>query len=137
MSRHGVDTSRVCMRNSVNIFTGLNDIDILLDCFPHSGGTMLFDALWMGVPALTLAGRPPVGRIGATLMNNLNMPEWVAESQSDYISKACNFAKDFETLALLRSSMRERMQNSPLMDGAGFARAMEASFLEMFKKWAI
>ena len=57
LAEHGVDSGRVIMRKSDNIFEGLADIDILLDCFPHSGGTMLFDALWMGVPALTLARR--------------------------------------------------------------------------------
>ncbi len=136
MLRHGMDPGRVTMRNSANIFAGLNDIDILLDSFPHSGGTMLFDALWMGVPILTLAGRPPVGRIGTSLMINLGLPEWVAESQEEYIGKAGTLAKNAETLAQLRAGMRERMQNSPIMDGSGFARGVEAAYREMFEKWA-
>jgi len=132
MTRYGVDISRVIMRKSSNIFAGLNDIDILLDCFPHSGGTMLFDALWMGVPALTLASRPPVGRIGTSLMINLGLPEWVAYSEAEYIAKACGFAQTPQALAQLRTGMRERMRNSPVMDGAGFARGMEAAYREMW-----
>jgi len=136
MVRHGMDPGRVIMRNSANIFAGLNDMDILLDSFPHSGGTMLFDALWMGVPILTLASRPPVGRIGTTLMINLGLPEWVAESQEEYIGKACTLAQNTQALAQLRAGMRERMQNSPLMDGPGFARGVEAAYRVMFEKWA-
>ena len=135
MSRHGMDISRVIMRKSANISAGLNDIDITFDCFPHNGGTTLFDALWMGVPALTLAGRPPVGRIGASLMTNLGLPEWVAGSEEEYIAKACAFAQNSEVLVELRAGMRERMKNSPLMDGVGFARGVEAAYREMFEKW--
>ena len=132
---HGVDVSRVQMRCSDNIFSGLNDIDILLDCFPHSGGTMLFDALWMGVPALTLAGRPPVGLIGTSLMTNLGLPDWVATSEDDYVDKACAFAAKPATLAALRSGMRARMRASPVMDGAAFARGVEAAYREMYRTW--
>ncbi len=137
MARQGMNPEQVIMRNSANIFEGLNDFDILLDSFPHSGGTMLFDALWMGVPVLTLASRPPVGRIGTSLMTNLDLPEWVAESYDEYIAKACHFAQDYQALAQLRAGMRERMQRSPLMDGPGFARGVEAAFRTMFEQWAL
>lgn len=137
MFRHGMDPSRVIMRNSANIFEGLNDIDILLDSFPHSGGTMLFDALWMGVPVLTLASRPPVGRIGTSLMINLGLPEWVAETYEEYIDKAGVFANNPQTLAELRAGMRDRMRKSPLMDGIGFARGMEAAYRQMYEKWCL
>ncbi|MEI6150603.1 MAG: tetratricopeptide repeat protein, partial [bacterium] len=120
MRRHGMNPDQVTMRRSANIFAGLNDIDILLDSFPHSGGTMLFDALWMGVPALTLASRPPVGRIGTSLMINLGLPEWVAQTQEEYVAKAIALAQDVQALARLRAGMRQRMQHSPLMDGPGF-----------------
>ncbi len=136
MIRHGMNPDQVIMRKSANIFAGLNDIDILLDSFPHSGGTMLFDALWMGLPILTLASRPPVGRIGTSLMINLGLSEWVAESHEEYIDKATIFAQDVNTLEQLRAGMRDRMQSSPLMDGPGFARGVEAAYRDMFEKWA-
>ena len=135
LAEHGVDTERVIMRNSPKIFEGLNDIDILLDSFPHSGGTMLMDALWMGVPALTLASRPPVGRLGTGMLMNLGLPEWVAHTEAEYIDKACQFAGDGQTLTELRLGMRERMLGSPLMDGPGFARGVEAAYRTMFERW--
>ena len=135
LAKHGIDTSRVTMRKSENIFEGLGDIDILLDCFPHSGGTMLFDALWMGVPFVSLASRPPVGRIGTSLLKNLGLDEWVAQSEEEYIGKAVAFAGDVEALSELRVGMRSRMQASPLMDEAGFARGVEAAYRTMWAGW--
>ncbi|WIL20852.1 O-linked N-acetylglucosamine transferase, SPINDLY family protein [Geothrix sp.] len=133
--KHGVDTDRVTMRRSPKVFPGLNDIDILLDSFPHGGGTMLMDALWMGVPFVTLASRPPVGRLGLGMLMNLGLPEWVAATEAEYIDKACHFAGEALTLKDLRLGMRERMRNSPLMDGPGFARAFEAAYRTMFERW--
>ena len=135
MTAQGVDLNRVIMRNSDNIFSGLNDIDIMVDSFPHSGGTMLFDALWMGVPILTLASRPPLGRIGTTLMMNLGLPQWVAYSEEDYVDKAIRVVQNPNALANLRAGMRERMRSSPIMDGARFARGVEDAYRGMYEKW--
>jgi len=132
LQTHGVDTSRVQMRNSENIFEGLADVDILLDSFPHSGGTMLFDALWMGVPAVTLASERPVGRIGTSLMSNLGLSQWVAQSEQDYEDKAVAFAQNIPALEVLRSTLRSRMQGSPLMDERSFARDVEAAYQGMW-----
>ena len=123
------------MRNSSDIFKALHDFDILLDCFPHSGGTMLVDALWMGVPVLTLAARPPLGRIGTSFVSNIGLADWVAHSEQEYIDKACSFAADPQALAVLRAGMRERMLGSPLMDGVGFARGVEAAYRTMWERF--
>ncbi|MFZ1376579.1 MAG: tetratricopeptide repeat protein [Geothrix sp.] len=135
LSGLGLDTDRMIMRKSPKIFQGLNDIDILLDSFPHGGGTMLMDALWMGVPFVSLASRPPVGRLGLGMLMNLGLPEWVATTEAEYVEKACMFAGDHELLSALRLGMRERMRNSPLMDGPGFARAFESAYRFMFGAW--
>lgn len=135
LTSFGIDPGRVILRKSENIFEGLKDIDILLDCFPHSGGTMLLDALWMGVPAVTLASRPPVGRIGTGLMMNLGLPEWVASNTKDYIAKAVRFAKDKDRLIELRGGMRERMSASPLMNERGFVRGVETAYRTMWRRW--
>jgi predicted O-linked N-acetylglucosamine transferase (SPINDLY family) len=135
LQKHGVDTSRVVMRHSENIFEGLGDIDILLDSFPHSGGTMLFDAVWMGVPVITLASDRPVGRIGTSLMTNLGLSEWVASDEQEYEDKAVGFAQDTPSLFNLRTGMRERMQSSPVMDEASFAGDVEQAFKAMWQKW--
>lgn len=135
LARHGVDVARVEMRRSTNIFAGLNDIDILLDCFPHSGGTMLFDALWMGVPALTLTSRPPVGRIGTSLMMNLGLSEWVTRSETEYIERAVSHAQDIGKLSVIRAGMRDRMRHSSLMDEQGFARDYGQALRQMWQQW--
>ena len=135
MAHHGLGPQRVVMRNSSDIFKGLHDFDILLDCFPHSGGTMLVDAMWMGVPALTLAARPPLGRIGTTFMSNIGLAQWVANSEEDYIAKACAFAADTQALVALRAGMRERMLASRLMDGKGFARGVESAYRTMWERF--
>jgi len=135
LARHGLDVTRVVMRSSDNIFEALGDVDILLDSFPHSGGTMLFDAVWMGVPVLTLASRPPVGRIGTSLMRNLGLPEWVAQDEQDYENKAISMAQNVTYLANLRSEMRARMQASAVMDEIGFARDMEQAYRNMWQQW--
>ena len=135
MQAQGLDTERVDMRNSADIFKGLHDFDILLDCFPHSGGTMLLDALWMGVPALTMSCRPPLGRIGTTFMCNIDLPQWVAKDEAEYIDKACTFAVDVDGLTQLRAGMRERMLGSRLMDGKGFAQGVEAAYRIMWERF--
>ena len=135
MQRHGLDPQRVEMRHSSDIFKALHDFDILLDCFPHSGGTMLVDALWMGVPVLTLAARPPLGRIGTSFVSNIGLADWVAHSEQEYIDKACAFAADPQALAALRAGMRERMLRSPLMDGVGFARGVESAYRTMWERF--
>jgi len=132
---HGIDINRVTFRYSKNVFAALNEIDILLDSFPHSGGTMLFDAVWMGVPVITLASDRPVGRIGTSLMTNLGLPNWVAQDEQEYEDKAVSFAQDIPTLRLLRAGMRERMQSSPVMDEAAFARDVEHAFKTMWQTW--
>ena len=96
---------------------------------------MLFDALWMGVPAVTLASSRPVGRIGASLMSNLGLPNWVAQDDEEYEEKAVSFACDVSALSELRSTMRQRMQDSPVMDEDSFARDVEKAYQEMWQKW--
>ena len=135
MARNGLDPQRVVMRNSSDIFKALHGYDILLDCFPHSGGTMLVDALWMGVPVLTLAARPPLGRIGTSFVTSIGLPQWVAHSEEEYVDKACAFAADTSMLTSLRAGMRERMLASPLMDGAGFARGVESAYRTMWERY--
>lgn len=131
----GVDVSRVMLRYSKNVWHALNEVDIMLDSFPHSGGTMIMDSLWMGVPVLTMAARPPLGRIGATLMTNMGLESWVAESEQGYLEAALKFADEHKSLDALRRGMRTRLAASPLRDEVGFARAIEWAYLEMWRRW--
>ena len=98
---------------------------------------MLYNALWMGVPAITLASRPPVGRIGQSLMTNVGLADWVAFDEASYVSKAAGFAGDIDSLTRLRSGMRERMRASPVMDEQGFANDVENAYREMWEHWCV
>ncbi len=113
----------------------IRSIDIALDCFPHNSGTTLFELLYMGVPFVTLAGRPSVGRLGAAILEGVGHAELVAYSESEYVNKLVALAKDSETLQALRSNLRHELQASPLMDEAGFARHVETAYDAMFAHW--
>lgn len=113
----------------------MRGIDITLDCFPHNSGTTLFESLYMGVPYVTLAGRPSVGRLGASILQGAGHPEWVARSEDEYVAIAVGLAHDRTRLAALRSGLRQEMERSELMDEVGFTRALENSCLAMFGDW--
>jgi protein O-GlcNAc transferase len=114
----------------------LRGMDIGLDCFPHNSGTTLFESLFMGVPFITLAGRPSVGRLGGSILQGVGHPELIARSEDEYIDIAVALASDLPKLAALRAGLRAQMQASALMDEPGFARKVEAAYREMFSRWA-
>ena len=113
----------------------LRGIDIGLDCFPHNSGTTLFETLYMGIPYVTLAGRPSVGRLGSTILEGIGHPEWIAKTEEQYIEKTVALAADLTRLSALRAGLRAEMKASPLMDEAGFTRKVEAAYRGMFTKW--
>jgi len=112
-----------------------HQIDIALDTFPYAGGTTTCDALWMGVPVITLAGKTAVGRGGVSILSNLNLPEWIAESEDRYVQIATHLANDVPALSKLRSTLRQRMEQSVLMDAARFTRGMESAFRSAWLDW--
>ena len=79
--------------------------DIALDPFPFSGGTTTCDALWMGVPVVTLKGRTAVGRAGPSILSNVGMGEWVAGTKEEYVKIAKDMAEDLPGLAMLRAGL--------------------------------
>ena len=110
-------------------------VDIALDTFPYHGTATTCEALWMGVPVVTLAGRTHTSRVGASLLTNVGMPELIATSADDYIRIAALLASDVQRLSGLRSNLRERMAASPLMDGPRFARNVEKAYRTMWRAW--
>lgn len=107
-------------------------IDIGLDTIPYNGHTTTLDALWMGVPVITLVGSAPAGRAGWSQLNNLGLERLAAATPEDFVSLAAEVGSDRTALAALRASLRDRLAQSPLCDGPAFARAVEAAFRAMW-----
>ncbi|MBV9190995.1 MAG: tetratricopeptide repeat protein [Betaproteobacteria bacterium] len=112
-----------------------SEVDIALDSLPFSGGTTSCDTLWMGVPIVTLPGTRSVSRSASSVVSNVGLTDWIASSPEDYVRRAVRFAGERKLLADLRSSLRNRMSTSPLMDEAGFVRDLEQAYREMWRKW--
>jgi predicted O-linked N-acetylglucosamine transferase (SPINDLY family) len=110
-------------------------IDIALDSFPFNGMTTTCHALWMGVPVVTQVGANPVSRTGLSLLHTVGLPELATGSQAECIEIAAELAGDFDRLAELRSTLRARMQASPLMDAPRFARNVEAAYRSLWRRW--
>jgi predicted O-linked N-acetylglucosamine transferase (SPINDLY family) len=109
--------------------------DIVLDTFPYNGHTTSLDALWMGVPVVTLRGQTAVARGGASILSNVGLTELIAENPDRYFSIASGLAEDLSKLTELRSSLRTRMQASPLMNARQFAADIEAAYRQMWRNW--
>jgi predicted O-linked N-acetylglucosamine transferase (SPINDLY family) len=132
---HGIGRERLDIGFRSPPWDVLRSMDIGLDCFPHNSGTTLFESLYLGVPFVTLAGRPSVGRLGSSILEGVGHPEWIARSEEEYIEQAVALASDLPKLAGIRANLRQEMQASPLMDEAGFARRVEDAYRDMFKQW--
>jgi predicted O-linked N-acetylglucosamine transferase (SPINDLY family) len=107
--------------------------DVALDTWPCAGGTTTCDALWMGVPVVTLAGTGSYSRTGASLLPIVGLGDLVADSPDAYVDAAVRLARDRPRLATLRQSLRNTMRSSCLTDGAAFARDVEDAFLSMWE----
>ena len=110
-------------------------LDIALDPFPYNGHTTSLDALWMGVPVVTLVGHGAVSRAGLSQLSNLGLAQLAAISEDDYIRIAAQLAADRPRLADLRSTLRSRMETSSLMDAPRFARQIEAAYRTLWQRW--
>lgn len=102
-----------------------NRVDVGLDTFPYHGTTTTCEALWMGVPVVSLAGGTHCSRVGVSLLNAVGLGEMVAGDAKEYVGKAVGLAGDLAGLEKLRKGLRERMHGSGLMDGKGFAKRMQ------------
>ena len=111
-----------------------NRIDICLDTFPYNGHTTTLDALWMGVPVVTRYGQTPVSRGAFSILSNAGLAELAAQTPEEFVKIAVSLAEDVSRLGELRSTMRERMRRSPLMDVKRFTRDIEAVYLEMWSQ---
>jgi protein O-GlcNAc transferase len=139
LQTQGIDPARVALHGSTpreDYLAAHAEVDILLDTFPFPGGTTTCEALWMGVPTLTLAGETLIARQGASLLTAAGLPDWIAEDEDDYVAKALARAADLEELARLRAGLRAQVAASPLFDAPRFARHLEEALWGMWREWA-
>jgi predicted O-linked N-acetylglucosamine transferase (SPINDLY family) len=136
LARAGIDVARVRFvpfRAREAYLRSYHEIDIGLDTLPYNGHTTSLDALWMGVPVVTRIGPTSVGRAGLSQLANLGLTELAADSDEAFVATVVALANDLPRLANLRASLRARMERSPLMDGARFARGIEAAYEGMWQ----
>ena len=137
-AKHGIPPGRLELRGFAPVEfapSSYAEIDISLDAFPFCGGMTSLEALWLGVPVITLAGETIASRQSASMLMNLGLPELIAEDTNQYVDKAAGLARDLQRLADLRAGLRRRFAASPLMDYGGFARALETNYRQMWQGW--
>ncbi|UFS72424.1 tetratricopeptide repeat protein [Geomonas sp. RF6] len=136
----GVDPERIDLEGgNVGTYEHLEQygrVDMALDTFPYNGTTTTCEALWMGVPVLTLAGKSHAGRTGVTILTNCGLSELIAEHKAEYVATAVRLAGDPDHLAELRQGLRKRVQRSPVMDAAGVTAEVERVFTDFFRAGA-
>lgn len=135
----GISAERVALRapapDVAAHLAGYHEMDIALDSFPYHGTTTTCEALWMGVPVVTLAGPMHVSRVGASLLRQVGLEDLVTQTPEAYGAMAVGLAEDLERLATLRATLRERMSRSPLMDVRGFMREFEGKLREVWRRY--
>jgi predicted O-linked N-acetylglucosamine transferase (SPINDLY family) len=134
----GIRSDRLELRGSSGhrAFLGeYGDVDIVLDPFPYSGGLTTCEALWMGVPTITLPGEIFASRHSASHMSNAGLESWVASTVETYVKMAADRARDLGDLAILRAEMRERVRSSPLCDAPRFGRSLGAALRQAWQAW--
>jgi protein O-GlcNAc transferase len=140
LADHGIAQERVLfLGHTATRFDYLKlfqEVDLSLDPFPYNGVTTTCDSLWMGVPVLTLAGRMCAARQGVRFLRSVGLEELITETPEAHVRLAIGLAHDLPRLATLRDGLRERMSRSPLMDGTGLTRNLEAAYRAMWDRWS-
>ena len=144
MESHGITADRLIFADYLPATDNLDQgrllsryhlVDIALDTFPYNGMTTTLDALWMGVPVISLVGQRNLGRAGLSLLSTVGLPDFAVKSLDAYVDYAIKTAQDKPALATLRASLRSKMQASPLLDAAAFTRKLETGFRDMWVEW--
>lgn len=136
---HGVDPARLDLRGQtaghqayLELF---NEIDVALDSLPYNGVTTSCEALWMGVPVVTLVEERMVARYGLLLLGAVGLDECIAHTEDDYVAKAVALAGNLDRIRALRTALRDKLAGSPLNDAVSCARAVEAAYRDLWRRW--
>ena len=134
--RLGLDASRIELRGfSSDYLAEYADMDIALDTAPYTGGLTTCEALYMGVPVVTLKGGTHGARFGASLLQNAGLPELIAEDAAQYVEIAKLLASSPETLQMLREKQRDMLLASPLMNFRQYVQEVEAAYEKVWRRW--
>ncbi len=138
-ARRGIDAARLDLRGTTphhEMFAEYGHMDIALDPFPFNGGMTTLEALWMGVPVVTLEGNTVVSRQSYSALANIGLAKELAFPNVDaYVAGAVALATDATRLAALRTRIRPCMQASPLCQPEQFTRDLEALYRRMWQAW--
>jgi predicted O-linked N-acetylglucosamine transferase (SPINDLY family) len=136
--RAGISADQVTVvgqRPAIEYLRLYDQVDIALDTFPYNGTTTTCDALWMGVPVVSLVGGHHAGRVGLSILSRLGLETLAARSADEYVEKATALAQDLRGLEKLRASIRPLMMDSPLCNARAFAGAVEYAYRRMWQRW--
>lgn len=136
LQAHGVAPDRVTWGGAVasraDYLRAVGQVDIMLDTWPYNGITTTCEALWMGVPVLTLAGRSLLSRQGVSLLTAAGLPDWIAPDEAQLIELARHHGGDLSRLAQTRRQLRAQVEASPLFAPADVARRWQQALLDMW-----
>ncbi len=135
---HGIEAERLRLVGRVPVVEHLdlyNQVDLALDTYPYHGTTTTCEALWMGVPVLSLIGCHHVSRVGLSLLSRVGLEIFTAADENEWIDKAVSFARQTDHLAQIRNALRGRMWNSDLCNKQHYARSVEKAYRQMWQKW--
>jgi protein O-GlcNAc transferase len=135
---HGIGAERIELRGGSGhraFMRQYNDIDIVLDPFPYSGGLTTCESLWMGVPTVAMPGEIFASRHSMSHLSNAGLADWVAEDLASYRDIAVAKASDIEALVALRSGLRATVKESPLCDAPRFGRNLGTALRFAWQDW--
>lgn len=134
----GIDKSRITFKAKIDGYKEhmelYNEIDIGLDPFPYNGTTTTFEALWMGVPTLTICGDRHASRVGTSIMSNIGLNDFVCDDKKDYVRKAKELAGKKDYLESIRHTLRQKLSESKLCDSQAFAKDIEQLYSQVIEK---
>ena len=136
----GISRDRIDVRGKMslgNYFAEYGKVDIMLDTYPYNGGATTCDALWMGVPVISLVGEHHFSRVGLSLLSSVGLEYFACKTEDEYVAKASVLANKPDALAKIRGTLRQRMKASAMCDMHLQAKSIENAYREMWRRWCM
>lgn len=137
--QRGVSPARLMLREPLPFAYFLqlhHEIDLCLDTFPYNGGTTSLHALWMGVPMVSLGGTLPVERAGTSMLQGFGLPDFATQTWQQYVDVAVHATSQCESLALIRESLRQRMDSLLVSQAKAQTKSMESAMTNAFQEFS-